>query len=168
MTNANDEPAIIGTPLPPIEDSEIVFADKQFFNVLTRSKQITIIFGEMNYLSEGPSPYRFITRLLHYATTKIPIMEASTYCEDLLTIDEINNPIVYTNECFLFIAAQERPLVPDLLLNHEWKYGQRYHEFDDTVSNTTIRIESDESSNHISESASSSHISESLDEQDDI
>ena len=56
-------------------------------------------------------------------------MEASTYCEDLLTIDEINNPIVYTNERFLFIAAQERPLVPDLLLNHEWLYGQRYHEF---------------------------------------
>ena len=95
-------------------------------------------------------------------------MEASTYCEDLLRIDEINNPIVYTNDSFLFIAAQERPLVPDLLLNHEWKFGQRYHEFDDTVSNTTIRIESDESSDHISESASSSHISESLDEQDDI
>ena len=95
-------------------------------------------------------------------------MEASTYCEDLLTIDEINNPISYTNDRFLFIAAQERPLVPDLLLNHEWKYGQRYHEFDDTASNTTIQYESNESLNHISESASSSHISESLDEQDDI
>ena len=113
----------------------------------------------MNYLSEGPSPYRFITKLLHYATTKIPIMEASTYCEDLLTIDETNNPIVYTNDRFLFVAAQERPLVPNITLNREWLHGQRYYEFDDTASNTTIRLESDDSA---------SHISESLDEQDDI
>ena len=154
VTNANDEPTIIGTHPPPIEDPEIVFNDKQFLNVLARAEQITIILGEMNYLSEGPSPYRLITRLLNYATTKIPIMEASTYCEDLLSINETQNPIVYTNERFLFIAAQERPLVPNIPLNHEWLHGQRYHEFDDTASNTTIRLESD----------SSSHISESQDE----
>ena len=95
-------------------------------------------------------------------------MEASTYCEDLLSINETQNPIVYTNERFLFIAAQERPLVPNIPLNHEWLHGQRYNEFDDTASNTTIWLESEDFSSHISETASSSHISESLDEQNDI
>ena len=168
VTNDNDETAIVGTHPPPIEEPQVIFNDQQFFNVLTRSEQITFILGEMNYLSEGPSPYRFITKLINYVTTKIPIMEASTYCEDILTLDETQNPIVYTNDQFLFIAAQERPLVPDLLLNHEWLHGQRYHEFDDTASRTTIQYESDDFPDHISESASSSHISESQDEQDDI